>query len=89
MTTVTDVPIPIDCVDGFTEAFYGRPEAFLDSEIRSSQSAWGFIEPAVEDRVVAELRADLSSGNWDRAHGSLRTQEEFVGALRLVVAIPN
>jgi SAM-dependent methyltransferase len=27
---VQPVPIPLDCVDGFQEAFYGRPEAFLD-----------------------------------------------------------
>ena len=34
------VPIPLDCVDGFIEAYYGRPEAFLDPEIRAAQSAW-------------------------------------------------
>jgi SAM-dependent methyltransferase len=25
---VQSIPIPLDCVDGFQEAFYGRPEAF-------------------------------------------------------------
>ncbi len=39
VTTVTPVPVPFDCVDGFTEAFYGRPEAFLEPEVRRSQSA--------------------------------------------------
>ena len=86
-TTVTEVPIPLDCVDGFTEAFYGRPEAFLEPGVRRSQSAWGFVDQAVEDRFVAMLRADLSSGRWDRRHGLLRTQSELVGALRLIVAI--
>ena len=27
--------------DGFAEAFYGRPEALLDPEVRRAQSAWG------------------------------------------------
>ena len=82
----TVVPIPFDCVDGFTEAFYGRPEAFLDPEVRRSQSAWGFVDREAEDRFVAKLRADLESGKWDRSHGALRTQSDFIGALRLIVA---
>lgn len=36
---VQSIPLPFDCVDGFQEAFYGRPEAFLKKEIRASQSA--------------------------------------------------
>jgi len=87
VTSVTAVPIPFDCADGFTEAFYGRPEAFLDPEIRRSQSAWGFVDPDVADRFEARLRADLSSGAWDREHGQLRTQEELIGSLRLIVAL--
>jgi len=40
-TDVIEVPIPIDCVDGFTEAYYARPEAFLDTtyERRSPRGA--------------------------------------------------
>jgi len=30
-------------VDGFTEAFYARPERFLDPAVRRAQSAWGFV----------------------------------------------
>jgi SAM-dependent methyltransferase len=29
------VPIPIDCTDGFNEAYYGRPEMFLDEGARN------------------------------------------------------
>jgi SAM-dependent methyltransferase len=85
-STVTEVPIPIDCVDGFTEAFYARPERFLDPAVRSSQSAWGFVEPDVAERSVARLREDLESGAWDRRYGTLRSQPRFIGSLRLVVA---
>jgi hypothetical protein len=84
-TVVTPVPVPLDCRDGFTEAFYGRPEAFLQPEVRRSQSAWSFVGPADEAAAVERLAADLSSGRWDERHGRLRRQPEFVGALRLLV----
>jgi SAM-dependent methyltransferase len=87
-TDVIEVPIPIDCVDGFTEAFYARPEAFLDPAVRAAQSAWGFIEPEATTRAVDSLRADLESGEWNRKHGHLRTQDWFLGSLRLVVGRP-
>jgi hypothetical protein len=86
---VTEIPIPIDCVDGFTEAYYARPEYFLDSEVRRSQSAWGFVDSRIIDRAVAQLRADLDSGHWDRVHGVLRSHPEFIGSLRLVTAHPK
>lgn len=86
--TVTAVPIPIDCVDGFTEAFYARPERFLDPAVRASQSAWGFVHAAATDRAVDRLARDLGSGAWDDRYGHLRTQPEFVGSLRLIVAEP-
>jgi SAM-dependent methyltransferase len=86
VTEVQTVPIPIDCVDGFTEAFYARPEAFLEPEVRRSQSAWGFVDEAVEKRFVSDLGADLESGKWDAGHGELRALAEFAGSLRLVTA---
>ena len=85
--TVAEVPIPHDCTDGFTEALYGRPERFLDPDVRRAQSAWGFVAPGVEDRAVAHLARDLDSGAWDARFGALRTQPWFVGAVRLVVAL--
>ncbi|HEY4457507.1 MAG TPA: class I SAM-dependent methyltransferase [Pseudonocardiaceae bacterium] len=87
-STVTEVPVPIDCIDGFTEAFYARPGQFLDPEVRASQSAWGFVEPAAIARAVANLRADLESGAWEDEFGAYRQQPEFVGSLRLVTALP-
>jgi hypothetical protein len=82
---VRPVPIALDCTDGFTDAFYGRPERFLAPAIRKSQSAWGFLPPEVEDRIVATLAADLASGAWDARYGHLRTQPWFEGAVRLIV----
>lgn len=85
---VTHVPIPLDCRDGFGEAYYGRPEALLDPGARLANSAWSFVEEGVEDRFDRELRADLQSGAWDARHGALRTQPAFDGSLRLIVSRP-
>jgi hypothetical protein len=85
---VVAVPVPVDCVDGFTEAFYARPDMFLDPRVRAAQSAWGFVDDAAITRGVERLRTDLDSGVWDARFGGLRTQPEFVGSLRLVVGRP-
>lgn len=86
--SVETVPVPLDCSDGFTEAYYGRPERFLDDEVRRSQSAWGFVDAQTESRSVERLARDIASGEWDRHHGHLRDQERYLGSLRLVVGRP-
>ena len=60
-------------------------ERLLDDAVRRSQSAWGFVEPGVEERSVAHLRDDLATGAWDARYGALRGAAEFDGSLRLVV----
>ncbi len=87
--TVRTVPVPIDCVDGFTEAYYARPERFLDPAVRRAQSAWTFVDPAIADRGIARLRADLDSGAWDDRYGTWRTMSSFEGSLCLIVADPS
>jgi SAM-dependent methyltransferase len=87
-STVTIVPVPHDCPDGFTEAFYGRPEAFLDVAVRRSQSAWSFVSQDVEAASVEKLRSSLESGEWDARYEDLRYQPEYLGSLRLIVATP-
>ncbi len=79
------VPVTKDCLDGFTEAYFARPEAFLEEATRRSQSAWGFLDEGVEERFVERLRVDLETGAWDERYGDLRHQDVFFGALRLVV----
>ena len=83
---VQTIPIPIDCLDGFSEAYYARPEAFLDEAVRRSQSAWSFIKNEEQERCVERLRADLASGEWDRRYGDWRTKPFFEGSLRLIVS---
>lgn len=82
---VGSIPIPLNCTDGFSEAYYGRPEALLDPGARRANSAWSFVGPEVDQRFEQTLRADLESGAWDAKHGHLRTQALYAGSLRLVV----
>ncbi|HTU23787.1 MAG TPA: class I SAM-dependent methyltransferase [Pirellulales bacterium] len=85
-TEVVSVPIPLDCSDGFHEAYYGRPECLLDPGARRACSAWSFVPPHAIERFVARLSRDLSDGTWDAAYGHLRTQPEFLGPLKLVIS---
>jgi SAM-dependent methyltransferase len=85
---VIDVPIPLDCHDGFNEAYYGRPELLLDPDARLACSAWSFVTPDAIARFERDLKHDLDSGAWDARYGSLRTQPAFDGSLRLVVSRP-
>jgi SAM-dependent methyltransferase len=86
--TATVVPVPLDCTDGFNEAYYGRPEALLDPAARLSCSAWSFAGTAVQDRFTRDLSRDLADGTWDDRHGRLRTQPAFDGSLILAVSRP-
>lgn len=85
---VTNLPIPLNCIDGFNEAYYGRPEMFLDPGARRANSAWSFVDAQAEADAVERLRADLESGVWNARHGHLRTQAHFEGSLLLIVAEP-
>jgi SAM-dependent methyltransferase len=82
---VRPVPIPLDCLDGFNEAYYGRPEMLLDPAARLVCSAWSFVDPTVVKRFAADLARDLADGTWDARQGALRTQPVFEGSLVLIV----
>ncbi|MFT4233928.1 MAG: class I SAM-dependent methyltransferase [Microbacterium sp.] len=82
------VPIPLDCTDGFNEAYYGRPEQLLIPEARSACSAWSFIPSEQATAYSRSLASALDNGDWDRKHGHLRETPSFDGSLVLVTALP-
>ncbi|MGB3472671.1 MAG: class I SAM-dependent methyltransferase [Erythrobacter sp.] len=83
--TVDPVPVPLNCQDGFNEAYYGRPEAFLNEDARLACSSWSLVPKAAVARFVQDLIKDLRSGRWDERYGHLRSQPFFDGPLRLVI----
>ncbi|MEU9045658.1 MULTISPECIES: class I SAM-dependent methyltransferase [unclassified Kitasatospora] len=87
-TTVTLVPIPVDCTDGFNEAYYARPEMLLDPGARQACSAWSFVDERARKRFAADLRGDLDSGAWDARFGTLRQQPFYDGSLVVIRSVP-
>ena len=84
--TARPVRLPRDCVDGLFSAYWGRPELYLDAEIRRNISNFAL---AAEDDLaegLARLEADLESGAWDRRYGHLRALPELDLGHRLLVA---
>ncbi|GIF45966.1 ubiquinone/menaquinone biosynthesis C-methylase UbiE [Asanoa ferruginea] len=80
------VPVPWDCVDGFFEAYWRRPEAYLDEGVRRGTSVWTTVGPEAEQRAVRELRADLDSGRWADRNRDLLTLDAAELGLRLLIA---
>ncbi|MFF1521419.1 class I SAM-dependent methyltransferase [Streptomyces sp. NPDC058284] len=87
-TTVRPVPIPLDCTDGFNEAYYGRPELLLDPAARQACPAWSFVDDRARQDFDASLRRALGSGAWDEAFGHLRNRPVYEGSLVLLRATP-
>jgi SAM-dependent methyltransferase len=83
---IETVKVPRDCTDGFGEAYWGRPEAYLDPAIRASMSACSLLPAAEVEDGARRLRADLASGRWDERHGYLRALPEFDTGHRLIIA---
>jgi SAM-dependent methyltransferase len=84
--SIEPLPLPRDCVDGFGEAYWARPEAYLDATVRAGMSCFQRLEPAELERGLEQLAADLQSGDWDAQHGHLRQTDELDCGHRLTVA---
>jgi SAM-dependent methyltransferase len=80
------VPVPHDCRDGFFHAYWRRPEAYLDAEVRAGISVFALLTPKEVQDGMSQLSADLDSGEWRRRNGELLELEEFDVGYRLVIA---
>jgi len=80
------VLVPWDCADGFFEAYWRRPEAYLDENVRRGISVWASVGPAAEQRAVHSLRDDLESGRWVERNCELLDLEAAELGLRLLIA---
>ena len=80
------VLIPWDCADGFFEAYWRRPEAYLYDHVRRAVSIWTKVGPEAEQRAVHSLRDDLASGKWAERNRELVDLDAAELGLRLLVA---
>jgi SAM-dependent methyltransferase len=82
---IEPVPVPHDCLDGFFHAYWRRPEAYLDPQVRAGISAFALMDPDCVEAGLARLAADLESGEWHRRHADLLELDELDGGYRLVI----
>jgi SAM-dependent methyltransferase len=80
------VLIPWDCADGFFEAHWRRPEAYLDENVRRGVSVWARVGPEAEQRAVCSLRNDLASGRWAARNRDIGNLDAAELGLRLLIA---
>lgn len=79
---IETVPIPGDCLDGFLYAYWKRPRAYLDPDVRAAMSSFWALEDATEG--LERLRRDLDDGVWDKRYGALLKQDTLDLGYRLV-----
>ena len=84
---LTPVPIPHDCTDGFYGAFWRRPEAYLDADVRAGVSVFAQLPSGAVNRAIDTLRADLEHGRWQGRHRELLTMDELHLGYYVVVAV--
>jgi SAM-dependent methyltransferase len=87
-TEIRPLLVPAACLDGFTEAFWARPEAYLDPGVRRNMSTFRLLPDDQEAAGVERLRRDLATGLWDARHGELRRQPRLDTGLRIVISQP-
>jgi len=80
------VLVPWDCADGFYHAYWRRPEAYLDEDVRRGMSIWARVGPAAEQRAVHSLRDDLASGRWAERNRALAGLDAAELGDRLLIA---
>ncbi len=79
------VAVPGDCIDGFNWAYWRRPEAYLDPEVRACISGLALLDDEMVAQRMAMLASDLEDGTWESRHGHLLALDSIDGGLRLVV----
>ena len=84
--TVEPIPVPHDCRDGFFAAYWRRPEAYLDPDVRAGISGFGILEENVVERALELLAEDLESGEWYRRNEQLLGLDELDLGYRLVIS---
>lgn len=83
--SVTQVPVPHDCIDGFLAAFWRRPEMYLDPDVRAGISSFAQLDQRAVVDGVQRLDEDLKSGSWERRFGHLRSLDSLDAGYRLLV----
>lgn len=83
---IAPVPVPHDCLDGFGGAYWRRPTAYLDPDVRAGMSMFSLTSTQSVHEGLSRLRSDLAAGEWQRRHAALLRESELDLGYRLIVA---
>jgi SAM-dependent methyltransferase len=81
---IVPVPVPHDCTDGFLCAYWRRPQAYLDPDVRGAISF--FANMSEDDPRLGKLRRDLDDGTWVRKNAALLNKTEMDYGYRIIIA---
>lgn len=81
---VETIKIPHDCTDGFMCAYWRRPEAYLNQDVREAISTFSRIS-TIQNRLEV-LKDEIDSGKWHKKYGYLLEKESLDLGYRIVVA---
>ena len=79
------VPIPHDCSDGFLYAYWRRPHAYLNAQVRAAISSFWTLDDA--SAGLTKLKNDLKSGDWNERYGACLERDSCDFGYRLVATV--
>ncbi|USG61119.1 class I SAM-dependent methyltransferase [Sneathiella marina] len=82
--TITPMPIPHDCTDGFLAGYWRRPAAYLEERVRAAMSSFWAIGDVSDG--LNRLEKDLKSGAWEERYASLIPLDALDCGYRLITA---
>ena len=77
--------VPQDCRDGFLGAYWRRPEVYLDPRARQAISGFALLDQRVVEEAMAQLGADLKSGEWENRNRAILKDDAADLGYRIVV----
>lgn len=82
---VETVLVPHDCADGFGPAYWRRPAAYLDPDVRNCISGLARLPAKELEPGLKRLHRDLDTGVWHARHRDLLDHNALDAGLRLIV----
>lgn len=83
---IETVPVPHDCTDGFLAAYWRRPHAYLDPQVRAGISLFAQSSNDIIQPGLTRLSDDLTSGHWHHHHANLLNHPTLDAGYRLLIA---
>lgn len=81
---IRPLQIPSDCQDGFFAAFWKRPQAYLQSEVRQAMSPFAKLKHL--SNGLQRLEDDLASGAWAGKNQAILDLSSLDAGYRLISA---